>query len=185
VPQAGVLLWGLWLFHPQLGLDISFCDTFINSLLIMGCLTTTIVKACAATTILDLMFVLRSLSGFISRLVWVTHKIFLSFRKIASAKPDQVTEVKPSLSYQPLLLSVPQPLGWLLIGLPTCLLLLVSYQIKVEFGPLCLQIQMLHLPCRVEAISLQRPLEVHSLFCVQEGCRATGEGGEDSQRIRK
>jgi hypothetical protein len=107
VPQAGVLLWGLWLFHPQLGLDISFCDALINSLLMMGRLTATIVKTCAATTILDLMFVLRSLSGFISRLVWVTPKVFPSFRETAFAEPDQATEVKPSLPYQPLLLSVP------------------------------------------------------------------------------
>ena len=97
MPQAGVLFWGLGFFHPKLGLDIIFCDALVIGLLMMGRLTTTIVKACAATTILDLMFVLRSLSGFISRLVLVNHIVFLSFRETASAKPDQATAVKPSL----------------------------------------------------------------------------------------
>ena len=97
MPQASVLLWRLGFFHPKLGLYIIFCDGLIIGLLMMGRLTATIVKACAATTILDLMFVLRSLSGFISRLVLVNHIVFLSFRETASAKPDQATAVKPSL----------------------------------------------------------------------------------------
>lgn len=138
----------------------------------MGRLTATIVKACTATTILDLMFVLRSLSDFISRLVSVSHTISCSFRESDLAISDQVPVVEFSpLPYQLMLRSVSQQLWYLLICLPTCLLLqLVPYQIKVDFS---LLIQMLHLSCRVEALSLKGQVEEESLFGLQLGCRTT------------
>ena len=138
----------------------------------MGRLTAAIVKACAATTVLDLMFVLRSLSDFICSLVSVTHIVFHSFREPDLSKSDQVPVVDFfPLPYQLLLLSVSQQLGYLLICLPPCLQLrLLPYQIKVDFS---LLIQMLHLSCRVEALSLKGQIEEESLFGLQLGCRTT------------
>ena len=63
----------------------------------MGRLTAAIVEARAATTVLDLMFVLRFLSDFIGSLVSLTHTISSSiFRETDLAKSDQATEVKSS-----------------------------------------------------------------------------------------
>lgn len=102
------------------------------------------------------MFVLRSLCDFIGRLVSHIHTIFPRFREKDLAESDQVPVVEFSpLPYQLLLVSVSLQLGSLLISLPRCLLLLLPYQIKVDFR---LHIQMLHLPFLVEAISLKGPL---------------------------